>query len=55
MRIAIWLVIGVAASLATTGPGPSQATDDLPPEPAGFELDGDIDNGELVFKQCCQK
>lgn len=42
------LVLGFAALLT------AQATS-LPPEPAGFKLDGDLDNGKLIYKQYCQK
>ena len=45
------LVAGVL--LATAVPARSQSN--VPPAPAGFELDGDPDSGEIVYKQYCLK
>lgn len=54
--IAALAVLAVASLLAfQSGVVQAATPENVPPAPAGFELDGDADNGELIYKQYCKK
>ncbi|MGB3563554.1 MAG: cytochrome c, partial [Thermoanaerobaculia bacterium] len=52
--VAPLLVCSIALAAAAGLAGAAERTTSRPP-PDGWELEGDIENGELIYKQYCQK
>lgn len=57
-----WMAVGVIAAavaalpaVAPKGARAQKHLANLPPAPPNFALDGDPDNGELIYKQYCLK